>query len=154
MSDIDYATFKGKMVELTRTVDGETEVLTGRIIEGNTLGVVFKRKSQRVQDLYDANEITNVTEVASARLHLVSQKRLRLPGEANIRRHLADNHGWSRSDLNEMADVEAMRRHAEIDHSDLGHYHSNEAPKERPSSARESREDVLARIAAVRAISA
>ncbi|MEU4066705.1 hypothetical protein AB0F25_30705 [Streptomyces wedmorensis] len=148
MSGIDYSVYKGKMVELTVNIDGEEETLTGRIVEGNALGVCFKKKSQRVQDIINADDIVKVDEVTSARLQLVSRKRLRAASETSIKRHLADYHGWPVSDLNGMADSEALRRHSEIDHSDLGHYHSDEASSEKSDASRESREDVLARIAA------
>lgn len=147
----DYSAFKGKMVDLIIRVDGESEprLLTGRIVEGNTLGVIFKAKSQRVQDVINAEDIISVTEAVTARLRLVSQKRLRAVTAPNIKRHLADYHGQSRSELNEMSEAEAIRRHDEIDHSDLGHCHSDEvAESSRDDSSRESRDEIMARISA------
>lgn len=141
---------KGKMVELDVSRDGgdEVETLPGRVIDANDLGVIFKRRSQRGQDLFDLDQVRGVRETVTARLRMVSQKSLRPATVATVKRHLADYHGFPISTLNTMSEEEALRRHEEIDHEDLGHNHNGEAqkPKQAPRE-RESREDILARIA-------
>lgn len=149
----DYSLYKGKMVDLVirdeSEPDGRKEV-TGRIIEGNDLGVIFKAKSQRVQELINTEDILDVSEAVSARLRVVSQKKLKQVGPSVIKRHMADYHGWGRTQLNGMSEVEAMRQHDEIDHSDLGHCHTNEqAAEETRREPRESRDSILERIAKV-----
>lgn len=147
----DYSTFNGKMVDLKMRVEGNEEPVevTGRVVAGNELGIAFKAKSQRVQDIIDANDIIEITEAVSARLRLVSQKKLREVTPPNIKRHLADYHGWVRSQLNEMSETEAIRLHDEIDHTDLGHCHSDEvAQASLRDDDRESRDDIMARIKA------
>lgn len=146
----DFASYKGKMVELTYRVTGSEEPVTvmGRITAGNHLGLMFKPKSQRTEDLINAEDILDVEEVVSPRLRLVTQKKLRTPSEANVKRHLADYHGMSLTELNGMSEAEAMRRHGEINHADLGHEHSEEVMESASEGRqRQSRDDILRRVA-------
>lgn len=148
---IDFASFKGRMVDLTRTgEDGVTQVVQGRIIEGNAFGIIFKARSQRTQDLIESDMILDVRDASSAKLQLISQKALRPVVPTSVRRHLADYHGVPVSKLDGMSNDVAMKFHDEIDHDDLGHNHQGDGEMKRSGSrhADAERVEVLDAIAA------
>lgn len=146
----DYSIFKGRMVDLTlRGDEGATETIQGTVIEGNPLGLIFKPRSQRNQDLVESYKIESIEFAAStSKLKLITAKELRPVVPVTVRRHLADYHGYKVPNLNKMSDEAAMREHAEIDHTDLGHNHNGTGENKRRAGAKADpeREEILARI--------
>ncbi|MFD5451630.1 hypothetical protein [Streptomyces sp. NPDC127100] len=143
---VDYSKYKDKMVTLT--LQGRDEPFAARVVEGNDMGIMYKEKNQRVPQIASADDILSIEEAVSPRLRLVTKKKLRAVSEPTIKRHLADYHGLTLTELNGMSEGEALRRHDEIDHSDLGHEHSDEVASASQAAPRESREDILRRISA------
>jgi hypothetical protein len=143
---VDYSTYKDKMVNLT--LAGEDEPFAARIVEANETGLMFKRKNQRVPEIASAADVLRIEEAISPRLRLVTQKKLKVVNEVTIKRHLADYHGVPLSELNGMSEAEAMRRHEDIDHADLGHDHTDETTSAEREAPRQTKDDILRRISA------
>jgi hypothetical protein len=142
---VDYSVYKDKMVNLT--LEGQ-ETFPARVVEGNDMGLMYKKKNQRVPEIANAESILNIEEALSPRLRLVTKKKLKAVGDPTVKRHLADYHGFPLSELNGMSEGEAIRRHDEIDHTDLGHEHTDEAATTEQEAPRQTREDILRRISA------
>lgn len=148
---IDFAQFKSKMVNLTlRVEDGKggytEETMQGRVIEGNEIGLIFKRRSQRTQDLVEAADVLRIEVVDTARLQAIGQKHLRPITPTSIRRHLVDFHGMFRADVEALSLEEAMKMHAKIDHEPLGHDHSDTGPKPVTDDRDPEKDTILSRI--------
>lgn len=149
---IDFKSYKGKMVDLTRkSPDGEPVVEQGRVIEGNELGLIFKRRSQRTSDLVEASDVLHIESVETARLQSIGRKNLRPPTLQSVRRHLVDFHALKISEVENLGPEAAMRMHDEIDHSDLGHTHdSTSAGRETSTRVDAEKDEVLDRISRLR----
>ena len=150
-AQIDFAPYKNKMVNLTlRVADGKggftEETMQGRVIEGNEIGLIFKRRSQRTQDLVEASDVLGIEVVETARLQAIGQKHLRPITTTSIRRHLVDFHGMPRADVEALSLEEAMEMHSKIDHGPLGHDHSDTGAKAVANERDPEKDQILTRI--------
>lgn len=115
--------FSGKNVILTVIGDdGNAKEIPGKVEGASEVGLAFKEKGKRDVALVEPSQIEDISE-APTEAKKVTQKKLK-PVEADkVRQHLADRHGYKRSDLNGMDDATAAKFHDELDHTDLGHKH-------------------------------
>ncbi|MFD8340514.1 hypothetical protein ACFV42_49255, partial [Streptomyces solisilvae] len=97
---VDYSKYKDKMVTLT--LQGRDEPFAARVVEGNDMGIMYKEKNQRVPQIASADDILSIEEAVSPRLRLVTKKKLRAVSEPTIKRHLADYHGLTLTELRGM----------------------------------------------------
>lgn len=152
---IDFAPYKNKMVDLTYQVrvEGEVRQITeqGRVIDGNRLGLIFKRRSQRAQGLIEAEDVLDISDVQTARLQAIGKKHLKTVTAASVRRHLVDFHGMKLSAIEGLGPEAAMRLHDGIDHADLGHDHDADASTtSAPKSSDAEKDDILSKISNLR----
>ena len=108
--------------------DGEVVEKTGEILNLRTDVadpiLLFNPRGRGVVVIIEGDQVRGFRPSEQAgRLRLVTKRSLRLPRAANIRRHLADAHGWSLEKVNSMGDEAALRDHEKIDHGPLAHDH-------------------------------
>jgi len=130
--------FSGKNVILTlKAEDGSATEVPGKVEGASVVGLAFKEKGKRDVRFVEPDEVEEIAE-APTEAKKVTQKKLKpLERAEQARQHLADRHGYKRSDLNGMPDADAFKFHEELDHSDLGHKHVVEEKKDdgaQPSS--------------------
>lgn len=119
----DLEQYSGKNVILTVIGDdGNAKELPGKVEGASEVGLAFKEKGKRDVILVEPHQIEDIAE-APTEAKKVTQKKLKPVEEKSVRQHLADRHGYKRSDLNGMSDAEAAKFHDELDHTDLGHKH-------------------------------
>jgi hypothetical protein len=135
--------FNGKNVILTIAGPdgGDAVEVHGKVEGGSPVGLAFKEKGKREVKLVEPGDIIEIAE-APTEAKKVSQKKLKpLDKPEQARQHLADRHGYNRSDLNKMSDADAFKFHEELDHSNLGHKHVAEADKAAESTESEPADD-------------
>lgn len=116
-------TYEGKQVILHLIAeDGSVNELTGKVENASEVGMAFKEKGKRDVELVLPDQIEEIS-VAPSEPKKITQKKVLPVTESNVRRHLADRHGFLLSDLAKMSDADAFAQHEAIDHSDLGHRH-------------------------------
>lgn len=129
--------YDGKQVILTLAAsNGDAIEREGKIEAGSIAGIAFKEKGKRDVELIEPDEIVEIAEAPEKPKKLLIKK-LKAASVNNARAHLADRHGWSRSELNNMTDDEAFNLHDELDHDDLGHKHLVEEDDEEDSEEEE-----------------
>jgi len=118
--------FEGKQVVLHLIEeDGSVTEKNGKVEGASEFGIAFKEKGRREVDLVEPNQIEEI-ELAPEKPRTLSQKKLKPVADSNVRQHLLDRHGYSRSAVNKMSDEQGAAEHNGIDHSDLGHRHLTE----------------------------
>jgi len=104
------------------------EVTHDGVVESATpMGILFRIKGHSVPDLILAENLHGY-DVLKEKPTQYKSTRLDPSTEHNVRRHLADRHAFPLTVVNAMTDEEALLKHAEIEHSDLSHFHA-EKPK-------------------------
>jgi hypothetical protein len=133
----DLATLSGKRISLTfhDKDSGESQTLEGRVEIGSEVGLMFKEKGKSNVLLIEASQIDAVGELAPKEPN-VSVKTLQPIPLGRIRQHLADRHGYKRSDVNGLSEAQAEELHDSLDHSELAHKH--EVPKAQTEAGSES----------------
>ena len=125
----DLAQFQGKNVILTvKGDDGTAKEVPGKVEGASPVGLAFKEKGKRDVILVEPGDIEDIAE-APTEAKKVTQKKIKPVKTEQVRQHLADRHGYKRSDLNGMNDAEAEEFHNKLDHTDLGHKHVAEEEK-------------------------
>lgn len=115
--------FSGKQVILHHIQDdGTVAEREGKVDGASEAGMAFKEKGRRDVELILPNQIEELS-LAPTKPKKLSQKKLKLVTESNVRQHLLDRHALTRAAVNEMSDEEGLAVHEAIDHSDLGHRH-------------------------------
>jgi hypothetical protein len=136
------ANFQDKSVILTVVgPDGDAVQVTGKVEGASAVGLAFKEKGKREVKLVEPKNIEEIVE-APTEAKKVTQKKLKpLEKPEQARQHLADRHGYNRSDLNKMSDADAFKFHNDLDHSDLGHKHVAEKDEAGDSTETEPADD-------------
>lgn len=135
----ELAKFDGKQVILhVIQDDGSAAELEGKVEAASESGLAFREKGKRDVDLLEPSQIEEIA-LAPAKPKKVTQKKLKPISEQNIRQHLVDRHGMTRTEAGQLTDAEAFEKHENIDHADLGHRHVME--DEDDNSESESAED-------------
>lgn len=117
------AEFSGKQVILhVLQDDGTVAELEGKVEDASEVGMAFKEKGKRDVDLVFPDKIEEIA-LAPSKPKTISQKKLKPAVESTVRQHLADRHGWLRSEINKLSDEDAFAQHENLDHDDLGHKH-------------------------------
>jgi hypothetical protein len=128
------ASFTGKNVLLTVKDGDEAKQIPGKVEGGSPVGLAFKEKGKREVKLVEPGDIEEIVE-APIELKKVTQKKVAiLEKPEQARQHLADRHGYTRTDLNKLSDADAFKFHNELDHSDLGHKHVAKEDKKAESA--------------------
>lgn len=124
----DLSTLTGKRVTLTfhDKDSGEAQTLEGRVEMGSPVGIMFKEKGKSNVLLIESGQIEELNELAPKEPN-VSVKTLQPIPLGRVRQHLADRHGYKRSDVNALTEQQAANLHDSLDHSELAHKH--EVPK-------------------------
>jgi uncharacterized DUF497 family protein len=149
VAEQDFSEFTDKRVLLVENLDkpnakGETAVeLEGKVETGNAMGVLFKEKGKTAIRLIEANKIERITYAPETPKEL-KQKPLKLVTHGEARSHLIERHGYKVSDIQRMAEPEALSYHNTLDHADLGHRHEEKKPVE----AKAAEQDAAAESAA------
>lgn len=151
----DLEPYVGKTVHLVyRDDSGEEVEKTGEIknlrLDIQDPMVFFNPRGRGVACIIEGTDVLGFRPSEQAtRLRLVTKRKLSAPKPVTIRRHLADAHGMPLDEVNGMSDDLAMKRHAEIDHEPLGHYHAEPGESQGESAAMQGVSDELrARVAA------
>jgi hypothetical protein len=129
MSNVDYSEYNEKRVTLiVNSEDGTAQELEGTIVAGNALGVMFKPKGSSKTDIIEGSNIVEV-RLAPAKPKKLTVKKLKPIAVGQVRQHLVDRHGYTIADIEKMGEAEAAKFHDELDHSGLGHRHTDSAAK-------------------------
>lgn len=132
------ATFSGKQVILHLIQDdGSVAELEGKVEDASEVGMAFKEKGKRDVDLVLPDQIEEIT-AAPEKPKKIVQKKLKAVTVTTVRQHLADRHGWTIGEVNEMSDDEALGVHDDLDHSDLGHKHESDEDDNNEAGENES----------------
>ena len=126
----DYSQYNGKKVVVIRNLaeaneKGETAVeVEGTIQAANARGGLLKPKGKSSYELIEMKEIEDVRLVETS-VKPIKRKKLKPVEIGGARNHLAERHGYSLSEVNEMTEEDALTEHESIDHeaSDIGHVH-------------------------------
>jgi hypothetical protein len=119
--------FSGKQVILTvKAEDGTAKEIPGKVEGASEVGLAFKEKGKREVQLVEPDQIEDISE-APTEAKKVTQKKLKPVKKEQVRQHLADRHGYNRSEINSMTDDAAFDFHEKLDHKDLGHKHVAES---------------------------
>lgn len=109
--------------------DGSATEVTGKVEAASAAGIAFKEKGKRDIELFNPSQIVEITRLPEKPKPVV-QRKMKEVSEKNVRQHLADRHGLTRTQVNQMTSEEALRIHDSCDHTDLGHQHTSEDSEE------------------------
>lgn len=100
-----------------------SEEVEGKVLSANNeVGLLIKPVGKVMATLIKPSEIEKV-ELAPTTLRTFKQKVVKEVTLDAVRQHLIDKHGFSLTLINSADENRAMKIHADIDHSDLGHAH-------------------------------
>lgn len=124
--DVSLAQLDGYRVNVTWNKQGEAEPWTreGTVIAASVSGILVKPRGAMLGELIAADEIVSL-EILSEQSAKVVRRRLRIMKQTDVRQHLADRHGTPVSVIVKMTDQVCFNEHAQIDHTDLAHFHEN-----------------------------
>lgn len=137
----DLVKYDGKQVILHLVQeDGSAKEMEGKVEAASEAGMAFKEKGKRDVELIMPSDIEEIA-FAPEKPKRITQKKLKPVTVTNVRQHLVDRHGMSRSEANSITDEEALELHDQVDHKDLGHKHvSDEDENEGDSEGSDSEE--------------
>lgn len=119
----DYKQYAGQRVNLVYNDEtGAQQVLEGRCISGNALGVIVKAKGKTTVQMIEAENIISV-EAQPEAPKKISVKKMKPIENSGVRAHLALYHGVSLETVNGMTDEQGAEYHNSLDHGQLGHNH-------------------------------
>lgn len=139
----DYEKFVGKRAVLVRKLDapkedGSTaEELEGTVDSYNELGLLFKPKGKVNLELVETDYIEDLRPITEAPKKL-KQKTLKPVPYGQTRNHLLERHAFTLVQVNGMTEDQAVEAHNQIDHSVLGHVHSQPEQQEASENDDES----------------
>lgn len=113
--------FPRGLAEGERT-DEKIQTLEGTCEAANVIAVVIRPRGKTLGELIETNDIVEIG-LDDSKPKPLAQKSLKNPSFDTVRAHLADRHGWTLKDVNELGEEEAMRAHRDLDHAELSHTH-------------------------------
>jgi hypothetical protein len=134
MQGIDLLQYNEKKVIVTVNLDeandkGELAVeIEGTVVAANELGLLLKPKGRTQAELIEADKIEMVSYVPE-KPKTIKAKSLKVVTHGDARTHLIERHGVTLSWANQATEESALKYHASLDHSDLGHNHDPKPAK-------------------------
>lgn len=123
VSPEDLTAFEKKNVIIHVLKDGELVEREGSIQAASVNGIAFKEKGKRDFELILPADIEEIAAAPAPAKKLI-QKNIRPITVEGARQHLFTMHGWDRKTASEAEPEKAFELHAQIDHSQLGHKHT------------------------------
>lgn len=127
----NLAQYDGKKVIVVKNLDAPNEdghsaiEIEGTVLSTNqAIGIVIKPKGKTMSELIKTGEIEDV-RLVPVTIKAIKAKEIKAVTLDNVRQHLVDRHGFALTLINSADDERALKMHAEIDHSDLGHTHAD-----------------------------
>lgn len=116
-----------KKITVVYTIEGENEALEveGTLMAAAEMGIMLRQRGHQQGEFVHSHQIESIVPLSTANKK-ITQKLLKPILLDDARAHLADRHGYTLSQVNEMTGTEALSLHDNLDHSDLGHKHSEE----------------------------
>lgn len=117
-----------KVVLQKKAADGSLEEIEGTVLAANELGVLIKPKGKTQAVLVELGDIEGDIAHANEKPKNLNQRTMKVITYGGARQHLVTSHGYKLSEIKPMSEGEAFDFHASLDHSDLGHVHSDAKP--------------------------
>lgn len=136
MAPTDLTKYNGQKVIVQVNLDkpndkGETLVeIEGKAEAANELGILIKPKGRTQVELIEAAKIESV-EFAPEPEKKIAVKTIAVIEYGKSRQHLADRHGLTLDEVNQLTEEQGLDYHGATDHTGLGHVHGE---KEKPAS--------------------
>lgn len=138
----DFEQYVGKKVTLTRNLaeandDGQTaEELEGTVEAFAGSVLLFKPKGKTTADMIEVGDVESI-DYAPDKAKKISRKKLKPVTYGQARNHLAERHGFTLKQVNEMTEKQAFEAHNGIDHEgqDLAHVHVEKDKAENKESS-------------------
>jgi len=128
--------YEGQKVIVTVLPNAEKEETENQTYEGkaevaNGTGMLLKAKGRSGLHLLALDQIVNV-EFAPEKPKKIAVKTVKKVKFGNVRQHLADRHGYTVADLDEVTEENALDAHTNLDHAaeGLAHVHGDKKAKE------------------------
>jgi hypothetical protein len=120
----DLDQFAGQKVVVTYQPKGKTEnvEVEGLAEAANAMGIVLKPKGRQNNELIEIDQIDEVV-FAPEKLKELKQQDLTPLKYGAARKHLLDRHAGKLNKVNSLSEEDALKAHADTDHSNLGHQH-------------------------------
>lgn len=129
LSHDDMKKFEGNKVIIN--LPGKGGEMEGKLEAYNEVaGGFFRKKGSPNGTIFELSEVQSI-EFAPEKARKLSPRQLPIVEYGKARQHLADRHGITLDWINSVTEVEAFEAHEQLDHSQLGHFHTNETKKER-----------------------
>ena len=128
MAPTDLAKYNGQKVIVQVNLDkpndkGETLVeVEGKAEAANELGILLKPKGRTQVELIEASKIESV-EFAPEPEKKIAAKTIAVIDYGKARQHLADRHGLTLEEVNQLNEEQALDYHNQTEHGTLGHVH-------------------------------
>lgn len=131
--------YEGQKVVIVRNLPDSTEAveLEGTAEKANALGVLLKPKGRQNFELIEMDEIEEIRFVSEKPKELKPAD-LKIVGYGNARKHLADRHGYTLSQIKDMAEEDALALHRQADHADISHVHVEKKAEDKAADETDS----------------
>jgi hypothetical protein len=118
-----------------KAADGSLEEITGTVLAANEIGVLLKPKGKTQGSLIALADIEGDIVHANEKPKKLTQRTLKVIAYGGARQHLITSHGYALTEIQAMSESRAFDFHAGLDHTDLGHTHSDAKPAESADDA-------------------
>lgn len=111
--------------------EGDVESLEGKAEVANESGLLLKVKGRSGLQLIALDRV-EALEFAPETPKKIATKTVKVIGYGKVRQHLADRHGWTVSDLEEVSEEDALNTHQGLDHKveGIAHVHGDKKASE------------------------
>jgi hypothetical protein len=126
----DMAQYEGQKVVVEHELDepaedGSTTATTeGKADVANPTGLLLKPKGKSGLVLLSLDKIVSIS-YAPEKAKKISVKKVKIIGYGGVRQHLADRHGYTVADLENVAEESALQLHNDLDHEAEGVAHKH-----------------------------
>ena len=131
------ADFQDKKVILVLEGEDQNYEFEGLVEAASEAALGFKEKGKRDMVIIEPKQIVEIS-LAPEKAKKITQKKMNLVKEGNVRQHLSDRHGLTLEEVNRMSEEDAVKYHDGIDHKVLGHRHEAPAKESEEESAEKS----------------